>query len=926
MKICLLRQNDNTPTDYLTGGESQFDFTDDIVLNDVAQELNEVGSLKESGIISTSLPKTQKNRFFVQQYASKPNSDIFEIPVRIWVDGYQVNENIIRSNGGNDRFWEIEFVAYNWVYKAKREKLCSINGYSPYIFQESYVDAQSNLEQGQGVSNGIVFPLANYGGFHKLNGVSFEETFLDYRPWFYLYKLMKTAMCYCGVNFVCPYLESDMGKALIVYLSGGEKWDHGYNGALSYFPSNLELPCCDKYAFRAYNNATQALTGSPASFPLTGHKVLLQNDSTGGGYDTGGALNQSAASIFGAAGFWDTTNSKHYYMRGVWNYYAVLYLTASADVTVDIKMEMDASVSYLTTQPLETKTVLLKAGVQQRIEYRCKIYQHTPTIGYALTIAPYNVAPTITVGTGTFLEGIGETVMLASNFQTTNTSPLTINYNNVTSATIVFPQSYIHPDLTIMELIEGFAHVLGAKLDYDPATNTVKMLTDFDTYITGDYVQGFYNAGQVDFDLTGRELCETRNVKIARDTPPCTVSYGFKKSTDEYIQDKSGDEPFERTVNLKPKFPKCEDETEDRNPLFEPTLDKQIDEIKPATGTAPIVPVLLDNLSGALSTSIGARIAVYYGPVNQKLTTTSATNRTFRRFWGGSAGDHAVVFYASQYPTLPVSEVGGVTTFLKGLRPVLSYGPSQESLYVFHRKELLTEILGKEIQADYFIKGLYEWRELNFRRSYIIRDNDNPRRYYLIEKEYDPCSRKATLTLKERENKICLCPYPCDGDITAQEIGKHEKFLPNGTYNYQVNYFRLNGVDIINTPYLYAITVTAGSFFTAPLGGQYLKSDVDALNSFFQLFAPNIKLSYATSMNRMNIEFPSCYSFAVEIIDSPSSSADGIRLTENGITHITLDGGATWYAAGAALLGTSINSKLLPPSGIKFSNQCNAAD
>jgi len=910
MKICLLRQNDNTPTDYLTGGESQFDFTDDIVLNDVAQELNEVGSLKESGIISASLPKTQKNRFFVQQYASKPNSDIFEIPVRIWVDGYQVNENIIRSNGGNDRFWEIEFVADNWVYRAKSTKLYNVNGYSPYIFNAPYVDAQSNLEQGAGASNGIVFPLANYGGFHKFNGVSFEQTFLDFRPWFYGYKLLKNALCLCGVNFVCPFLETGLGKNLIFYIASGAAWQKFLLPPNDNTIKHLELPGNGKSAFMAISTANQTVTGTPGAGWLVGNKILFQNDATGAAYDTGGTLGMGGTD-FGLNGFWDSSVSKQYHARGKWKYKAVMWVSCPQTISVTVKMELDSdpALMFLNSAP---KTVLVQGGTKTRIEYNFELETPVPTYGLALTVELSDPTKVLTIDAGATFEGKAQTVVMAY-------------YSYGTSGQIVYPQSYINPDMTVMELVEGMAHIIGAKMDFDQATNTVKMLTDFDTYVTGDHVQGFYNPGQVDFDLSGRELCDTRITDLEQKGIPCKFTFGFKDSTDEYVQDTQENEPFQKVVNLSGLAKKCEDDGESKNPLFEPTIERQADEIKPTTGTAPIIPVLLDNLSGALSTSIGARVAVYFGPVNQRLT--ASTNRSFRRTWTGLITDnHEVIFYASQLPTEIIKEVGGTTTFLKGKRPVLSYGESADSLYKFHRKELLSDYLGKKLQLDAYSRGVYDWKEINFRRGYILNTNGAAKRYSLLEKEYESGTRKITLTLMERGNRACLCPYPCDGDITAQEIGKHEKFLPNGTYNYQVNYFRLNGVDIINTPYLYAITVTAGSFFTAPLGGQYLKSDVDALNSFFQLFAPNIKLSYATSMNRMNIEFPSCYSFAVEIIDSPSSSADGIRLTENGITHITLDGGATWYAAGAAFLGTSINSKLLPPSGIKFSNQCNAAD
>lgn len=178
---------------------------------------------------------------------------------------------------------------------------------------------------------------------------------------------------------------------------------------------------------------------------------------------------------------------------------------------------------------------------------------------------------------------------------------------------ILYVPETISPDLDLYTLLKGIQHCIAGHIDIDWNSQIVTLKVPFDVTVFTQEVTGHlikYPKSNIQDAL----ICVSRKMSIPDRKQARNVVYGFKKSTDAYIKSiedyKKDAMPFDKTFSLGPAY---EDKTKyDRNPLFEPTLLREVKSI--SSGYPVHLSVLQDNESrngeNEISLDIGARLCI----------------------------------------------------------------------------------------------------------------------------------------------------------------------------------------------------------------------------------------------------------------------------------------------------------------------------
>lgn len=641
------------------GAELTIDYGGDMEVIEVAEELNDVARLKESITFDTDIPYNNINRWLVNTYGNS-------IPILANAHGLQLPERSMQVNGYTEPggTFDVSFIRSNdWVESFKTLAINEIDGFEPFQLGETFIEnnqLNNAAYPGTGITPtpGYYYPMAYYGGLNRFNQATshYEITYADYRLWFHYGKILKQCFLAVGWKMDCPFLETDYGQRLAWYLVGGAKVYDGFQSET--FKDKLQLPASKHYAFKAENTSDQVLTGSGDSAWFDSERINFQNDNTGENYDNGSSVD---------GGFWKTSNNAVHGFSGKWKFTGRLKIQGGASSQTSA-LQFFLNVPFSAQKPIRQaffdkggKLISNAAGqlnlsipggsVIRVFEFTAEVESLAAfkDIGFGFDSSS---GANLTIKAGSTIEGHAEFVVIM--LQPTTPGGDTIN------KTVLFPQSYLSPDIKAIEVLEDYCHRTNSKLYTDRARRLVGIYTENDVPAYGQETESYYFK-DIEQDLSGMQVEKSAQVTLKEAVSPGKYILGFKDFSDAYIDSVSKKTPFDAIIDLTGTGVTIDSNktVENRSNLVEPSIEREFSEVKTADPkkSPPLVLAVLDNMVGEASVNTSPRTAYIYGRVKQK---DGSTFREFNKRFSGVTNPSVLVAYATQYPT------GEITTFSGG--------------------------------------------------------------------------------------------------------------------------------------------------------------------------------------------------------------------------------------------------------------------
>lgn len=431
----------------------------------------------------------------------------------------------------------------------------------------------------------------------------------------------------------------------------------------------------------------------------------------------------------------------------------------------------------------------------------------------------------------------------------------------------------IHPNYTLLALFKGFLHLINGRPYTDWRSKVVTIYPNKKANVFGETVSGFIFQENNPIDISDRTVCETAKMTPIRNSQKRYTRLQFAESTDALIQELDELEPpHSRKILNGIDLP--DGVTDVTNPFFEPTIERQNDELKivyvDTSGPLPVVylkpspylPVMLDNLDSEMSYDIAPRILFAHGEVAQLNPAPTGALDAVLGFW--FEGSPVTAFgYASQLATTQIqtpTQINGAVVF--GARAFDLFVMFWLGLAQTNKRGMIFDLLVFMGQKEY---GLWDFRTpflfihdgrpvIGLGRS--IRDfNTNeelptPMQFIIEPADTGCCDLPCSCVFKE-------CTYYMDIGQYIQQVTLDEL---------QITSFKVDEQERILTP------ISLGLINLVQIGARpYVTNLVDRLNElgieYFtfsysdKVFTPKEDLRY------FKIKWPACQSFEIVISD-----------------------------------------------------------
>ena len=302
----------------------------------------------------------------------------------------------------------------------------------------------------------------------------------------------------------------------------------------------------------------------------------------------------------------------------------------------------------------------------------------------------------------------------------------------------------IRKDLDLNTLTKAAQRLVSGNITHDNANNIVRLDIPFDAEVFSQAVEGYF-IEHPKADITEAIQCVSRKMAAPSRTKARHVIYGFKKTTDSYIRSfteySKNDMPGDKALNFGSAY---EDRRiEIRNPLFEPTLLREIFTIAAATpitfGLIQRLPVHMsalqdnhnDDGQDEISFDLGARISLL----------SDVTTQIYLDEQGNQLGQAKLQWYDEALTEWPFyyNSLDGENFIAPGVNKdvVLVYGGSDNSLWelLLSRKAII-DYLSQIIELRGNMK-LHEKYGLELRRMVAAQYESEYMTGFLEELGYD---------------------------------------------------------------------------------------------------------------------------------------------------------------------------------------------
>lgn len=165
----------------------------------------------------------------------------------------------------------------------------------------------------------------------------------------------------------------------------------------------------------------------------------------------------------------------------------------------------------------------------------------------------------------------------------------------------------IHPDYTLLDLFKGFSHLINGRPYTDWHSRVVTIYPNKIANVYGETVAGFLFEEAPPIDISTRTVCDSAKMSPIRNSQKRYSRLAFAETTDALIEEQAPLEPiYSRKILNGSDLP--DGVTDIVNPFFQPTINRQNEELKRNNRPVPFFPCLLDNLDSEMSFDIGPRI------------------------------------------------------------------------------------------------------------------------------------------------------------------------------------------------------------------------------------------------------------------------------------------------------------------------------
>lgn len=575
-----------------------------LALDETLEELSELNEIARQENVPIQLPSTPKNDAILGNILN-PNADQFgNKPLRVlgmWgCEPMEQSYLYVTENLGNEGYVCILLADDHWLQLASRKYLNTID-YGTFEYTRSNIRSTFTNERYDTGHVGYYFPVINYGGLNKKAYITVRYM----RPWFHVYGVLQKGFKEIGYKFVCPLLETEVGRRLISYILR----EDFINEIATSYELNAILPLVtnpqnDSYANRRrFKGSSIVKYGFDSSNP--DNPYMAENT----GKFTGCLFGDFSARIILAKtgeGVGKLVTTK----------LVALYTTGHEEVLSEASTEIKDLGPF--TGPTEMKHTATNFQMDSGMTMFVRIECEDPDVEVVISYAELKIDNTI--------------------------------YPCVEEGQEIVLNTMINADDTLLDKLKGVAHLFEGKFETDHNLRIVTMYTPYDVDYYGEEVEGFYSDALPIIDINKK--IQANSIKVIApkiDLEKRFRSYEFATSKDKYILSQSyitKDFPlFAVKVDLGGEYK--EGLLKQTNPYYEPTLSGSISPIVSAGAgsySETEVAFCIDNEEDRESYDIGRRIL--YTPGMCKLY--NANDKVTKMDFFGYNGDEEMIPVAWQ--------------------------------------------------------------------------------------------------------------------------------------------------------------------------------------------------------------------------------------------------------------------------------------
>jgi len=683
-------------------------------------ELTEADQITDEAVLELNLPYSPANER-VGDYLRNHNrlgNDYSPLPVLVQEGAIVHTFDLLEFTGADDGQKvfraKLKRSSQHWLTLANTKYLNTIDlGLFEFTSTRLNINWEEQALYDGGVdAAGYYFPLVHYGGWLQNDSVIVE----DFRPWFHLLSILEKGFCEIGWKFSCPFLETDFGRRLIVYLSGK---DYGQEGDI-----------LETRKFKAYFTADPVFLGNGITYA---GKVEYDQEA----FDNGNNFDLNTSEFTGA---------------GVFDFHAYAQfdsLDAENDDTQTIQIirrNLDGTTEVVAEEKYNYVGVLPDG----------EFFKMQVTAENVLVFPGQRIYVNLAGNFGLFF------VNLTSAFWNTPRRILPQRGDILTLG------DFINREYTLLQIFKGTVHLLKGKVETNWIDREITLYTSYDSTIFGEAVTGFYQNTRK--ALAQEIVVDSEVVELAREEKKRYLILQFADAKDKAVErlNRPEEQPlFFKRLDRGSNFDEGIEYS--KNPFFEPTLTDQIDKfpvIPPLLFNYDVVaPHLWDNENGELSFDLGPRILYCAGEVEQRAEPDSGPATGVTRRWRYEGNSRTLTPYAFQFSTTKRLNGG----FLEPFSHRLVYGEPNEDnldnpndLYTMAwRGEIIRQLFTIRSAIKAFV-GPQEYQRTNFRDIYAVYYNGRTFAARLLE-----ITRK---TCNEEPANLILRPEPFAADAECDEI------------------------------------------------------------------------------------------------------------------------------------------------------------
>lgn len=833
-----------------------------VPLSKDVEKLSDLSRIKVEGALRRSLDFTWKNNSVLSDFFTPVTLDNRTrwIDVTVTVDGLSLlfTRMYVIEKNDESRKWEIEFALPedHWVELASQKKINTID-YGGYRLNDDnvqtswaepkYVGDYTPTSDGNGLNTAYTFPVVDYGGWvdqlipdaNAINPVKMVAL-EDLRPHVSFVYLLKRGFCEIGWNLQGAILETDWALRLWAYLLRPEYYTgKGYDG-VDY----------GKYC----RIIGRTITGTPVVFSTLADRHIYYTEQ-----DYLGAVGADIP-FQGDPAKWlcGTQNPLPYTAKFRFSFKMIISSPLSV-VPVNFNFNMrefdagDSNNETMTGEILSDDVNFMLAVGEEKFV----------TFDLYATVAPGQKCAL--VGSAP----VGGVVSLGMWFRCEPDNQAFTREDEIDLRTA------LDTELNLLDMSKAWMHLTNGRVETDYHSRTVYFHPERTTNVYEDRVPGFIRDDLPVEDISSQILPDSIKLQFIRPNMKRYTLLAFKDSTDDYIDSLKNlvDPLHSRRILNGEDLP---NETQEiKNPVFEPTAERQNTELKqveyddtdgPNT-PSPFLPVYLDNTDGVRSFEIGPRILFHYDRVRQINPNPVDPTKDGQAAFFFEDYDTPTYFfgYCSQLRTWELDPSGGgvVLDFdgsvvfgrlLNDLFVNFYLGITQDNQGGITIEALMRMSMAQYLRYNFrrFFSFLYEGRQLRVPMSSI--------------RDFVP-SLPAPVQFFQSPVETKCCDLPCSCRFESceyyQDLGV---FITQSTMDsLNVSSFKIDNVEILTAP------VGLGQLNIVDYGGgSYVTNLVDTLNS---IGAPYFVFEYSTRTHDtrgqrfFRIKRPACQSFEIIISD-----------------------------------------------------------